>query len=101
VCCIDELDKISCDHHALLEAMEQQSVSIAKVNTRHLLYLQLFLFKVPAACEIHVPRNNVYFFGIWVVLYASRVASLHLSKVDVLSSQLQIQLAATITEGKR
>lgn len=30
VCCIDELDKIDCDYHALLEAMEQQSVSIAK-----------------------------------------------------------------------
>lgn len=30
VCCIDELDKIDCDFHALLEAMEQQSISIAK-----------------------------------------------------------------------
>jgi DNA helicase MCM8 len=30
VCCIDELDKMSCDPHALLEAMEQQSISIAK-----------------------------------------------------------------------
>ncbi len=30
LCCIDELDKMTCDHHALLEAMEQQSISIAK-----------------------------------------------------------------------
>ena len=30
ICCIDELDKITFDHHALLEAMEQQSISIAK-----------------------------------------------------------------------
>lgn len=30
ICCIDELDKIQCDTHSLLEAMEQQSVSIAK-----------------------------------------------------------------------
>ena len=30
VCCIDELDKMTCDPHALLEAMEQQSISIAK-----------------------------------------------------------------------
>lgn len=26
VCCIDELDKLSCSFHALLEAMEQQQV---------------------------------------------------------------------------
>jgi DNA helicase MCM8 len=30
VCCIDELDKMQCDPHALLEAMEQQSISVAK-----------------------------------------------------------------------
>lgn len=30
VCCIDELDKMTCDPHSLLEAMEQQSVSVAK-----------------------------------------------------------------------
>lgn len=32
VCCIDELDKMSCDPHALLEAMEQQQISIAKAG---------------------------------------------------------------------
>jgi len=30
VCCIDELDKVGAEQHALLEAMEQQSISIAK-----------------------------------------------------------------------
>jgi DNA helicase MCM8 len=30
ICCIDELDKMTSDQHALLEAMEQQSISIAK-----------------------------------------------------------------------
>ncbi|CAN0075799.1 unnamed protein product [Ascophyllum nodosum] len=29
-CCIDEFDKMGCDPHALLEAMEQQRISIAK-----------------------------------------------------------------------
>ena len=29
-CCIDEFDKMSGQHNALLEAMEQQSVSVAK-----------------------------------------------------------------------
>lgn len=31
VCCIDEFDKMGTEHQALLEAMEQQTVSIAKV----------------------------------------------------------------------
>ena len=31
-CIIDEFDKIGCDHHALLEAMEQQQISIAKAG---------------------------------------------------------------------
>ncbi|KFH68450.1 hypothetical protein MVEG_05265 [Podila verticillata NRRL 6337] len=31
-CCIDELDKMTTDHHALLEAMEQQSISVAKAG---------------------------------------------------------------------
>jgi len=30
VCCIDEFDKMSAEHQALLEAMEQQCVSVAK-----------------------------------------------------------------------
>ena len=34
-CCIDELDKMSCDAHALLEAMEQQAISIAKAVRAH------------------------------------------------------------------
>lgn len=32
VCCIDEFDKMSAEHSALLEAMEQQRISIAKAG---------------------------------------------------------------------
>eukprot|EP00899_Mesostigma_viride_P018949 jgi/Mesvir1/27055/Mv20750-RA.1 len=31
-CCVDELDKMSAEHQALLEVMEQQSVSVAKAG---------------------------------------------------------------------
>jgi DNA replicative helicase MCM subunit Mcm2 (Cdc46/Mcm family) len=33
LCCIDEFDKMSADYQALFEAMEQQSISIAKVSS--------------------------------------------------------------------
>ncbi|RWW27206.1 hypothetical protein BHE74_00018827 [Ensete ventricosum] len=32
LCCIDEFDKMSAEHQALLEAMEQQCVSVAKAG---------------------------------------------------------------------
>ena len=45
-CCIDEFDKMGSQHHALLEAMEQQSISIAKagaLSSRCAEWEQLFL----------------------------------------------------------
>ena len=44
VCCIDELDKIDCDYHALLEAMEQVRICVAYVYgilLRNIQYIQL------------------------------------------------------------
>lgn len=32
LCCIDEFDKMGAEHQAMLEAMEQQSISIAKAG---------------------------------------------------------------------
>lgn len=32
ICCIDEFDKMGSQHQALLEAMEQQSISLAKAG---------------------------------------------------------------------
>lgn len=32
ICCIDEFDKMGNQHQALLEAMEQQSISLAKAG---------------------------------------------------------------------
>jgi DNA helicase MCM8 len=32
ICCIDEFDKMQAEHQALLEAMEQQRISIAKAS---------------------------------------------------------------------
>ncbi|CAK8676777.1 unnamed protein product [Clavelina lepadiformis] len=48
VCCIDEFDKMSNQHQALLEAMEQQSISIAKAGV---------VCNMPARCSIVAAAN--------------------------------------------
>lgn len=32
ICCVDEFDKIGCDSHCLLEAMEQQQVMLTAIG---------------------------------------------------------------------
>lgn len=50
-CCIDEFDKMGCDPHALLEAMEQQRISIAKAGERRFFLLQcVYLCFFRAVC---------------------------------------------------
>lgn len=50
VCCVDEFDKMSAQHGALLEAMEQQSVSVAKAG---------LLCRLPARAAVLAAANPV------------------------------------------
>ncbi|KAF0975071.1 hypothetical protein FDP41_005824 [Naegleria fowleri] len=49
-CCIDEFDKMSSEHQALLEAMEQQSISVAKAG---------IVCNLPARCSVAAAANPV------------------------------------------
>lgn len=50
ICCIDEFDKMKNEHQALLEAMEQQSISIAKAG---------MVCTLPARCCVIAAANPV------------------------------------------
>ena len=50
LCVIDEFDKIGCDHHCLLEGMEQQQVSVAKAGV---------VATLSARCSILAAANPV------------------------------------------
>jgi len=58
LCCIDELDKMSCDAHALLEAMEQQQISIAKAGVVTSLKSRTSVLAAANPCGGHYSRNK-------------------------------------------
>jgi DNA replicative helicase MCM subunit Mcm2 (Cdc46/Mcm family) len=58
ICCIDELDKISCDVHALLECMEQQQISIAKSGMITSLPARTSVFAAANPVGGHYNRNR-------------------------------------------
>lgn len=58
VCCIDELDKVSCDVHALLECMEQQQISIAKSGMITSLPARTSVFAAANPVGGHYNRNR-------------------------------------------
>lgn len=58
VCCLDELDKMTCDHHALLEAMEQQCVSVAKAGVVTSLHTRTAVLAAANPCQGHYNRRK-------------------------------------------
>ena len=66
-CCIDELDKMSCDPHSMLEAMEQQQISIAKCGVVTSLKSRTTILAAANPVGGHYSKNK----SVFTVIYAS------------------------------
>jgi len=75
-CCIDEFDKMSADQHILLEAMEQQTISIAKGG---------IIGSLSARCSIMACANPAtgHYNKSWSILDNIRISNAILSWFDL------------------
>lgn len=80
VCCVDEFDKMTGEHQALLEAMEQQEVSVAKAG---------LVASLPARTSIIAAANPVGgHFDRGKTVQVSEVAELRVRQVSLRGRQV-------------
>ncbi len=78
VCCIDEFDKMNIDPAALLEAMEQQSISIAKAGVVASLSARTAVVAAANPCKGHYDRSKSLNENLKMSSALVRLLSIHL-----------------------